>query len=203
MTWEHEARIKRGQVAEHKTDLQMFGKHEDLTGQRFGRLVVLDLIAKRSIHKKIMWRCLCDCGKEKSVATGELNSGKIRSCGCLLADRQRELKTTHGKTETRLYSIWRGMKRRCENPKSKNWKYYGALGVSVCDEWKNSFQAFYDWAMSAGYDETAPRGQCTIDRINPYGDYAPDNCRWADMKTQLQNRRKAERKRFDLQMFAA
>lgn len=188
---------------EKKIDLQMYGKHEDLTGRRFGRLLVLEPITERSIHKKILWRCMCDCGKETAVATGELNSGATKSCGCLIADRQRELKTTHGMTGTRLYKIWHAMKQRCENPNMKNWKYYGAKGVSVCDEWKNSFPAFYEWAIASGYDDTAPRGKCTIDRIDPYGDYTPENCRWADMKTQLQNRRKPEIQRFDLQMFAA
>ncbi len=189
---------------EKKIDLQLYGKHEDLTGRRFGRLLVMEQEAERSRHKKIMWRCVCDCGKETAVATADLNSGAIKSCGCFIADRQRELKTTHGMTGTRLYMIWHAMRQRCENPKSHNWKYYGAKGVSVCEAW-HSFPAFYDWAMAAGYDDKAPRGQCTIDRINPYGNYTPDNCRWADMKTQLQNRRKPERQpqRFDLQLFAA
>jgi hypothetical protein len=85
------------------------------------------------------------------------------------------------------------MKHRTENPKAHSYRWYGAIGISVCDEWKDSFQAFQDWAMRAGYDPGAPRGKCTLVRIDPSGDYFPENCRWVDMHVQNSNKRKAER----------
>ena len=79
------------------------------------------------------------------------------------------------------------MIQRCTNPKHNRYHRYGGRGISVCDEWRNDFQAFYDWSMSNGYDENAPKGQCTIDRIDNDEGYYPDNCRWVDMKIQRHN----------------
>lgn len=89
---------------------------------------------------------------------------------------------THGKSDTRLYSIWCDMKRRCYNPKNKRYSRYGGRGISVCEEWKDDFQAFYEWAIDNGYDE-----HLTIDRINVNGNYEPSNCRWVTWKEQQRN----------------
>ena len=89
---------------------------------------------------------------------------------------------THGKSKTRLYNIWSDMKRRCYNPKNKRYNRYGGRGISVCDEWKDDFQAFYDWAIYNDYAE-----DLTIDRIDVNGNYEPNNCRWITWKEQQRN----------------
>lgn len=90
----------------------------------------------------------------------------------------------HGKTNTRLYNTWQRMKQRCYNPNKQHYEDYGGRGIEVCKEWLHDFQAFYDWSMTHGYDDTL-----TIDRIDVDGNYEPSNCRWVDMKTQCRNRR--------------
>lgn len=89
----------------------------------------------------------------------------------------------HGMRNTRLYDIWRSMKQRCYNPKTNRYKKYGGRGITVCDEWKDNFQSFYDWAMSNGYSD-----DLSIDRIDPNGNYESNNCRWATAKQQANNR---------------
>lgn len=89
----------------------------------------------------------------------------------------------------RLFGVWRGMCTRCENEDSYAYRNYGAKGVRICDEWHDYF-VFREWALSTGYDYDAPRGQCTLDRINPFGNYEPSNCRWADWDTQQHNKRR-------------
>ena len=164
----------------------------DHTGERFGRLTVLrradDYISPNGKHH-VMWLCLCDCGNTKSVDVVQLVSGKTKSCGCLHSDIVSNQKTIHGGCKDRLYKVYHNMKNRCYNENSDDYKYYGGRGITICDEWLDSYLAFKDWALSHGYDESAHRGECTIDRINVDGNYCPDNCRWVDMATQSRNRR--------------
>ena len=159
---------------------------KDLTGQRFGRLVV---IRREGVtpQRLATWLCRCDCGNETVVDGWSLRSGNTKSCICLKNEAVKERFTTHGQCLSRLHGVWKGMKERCSNPQHNRYHRYGGRGITVCDEWRNDFQAFYDWAMANGYNKDAFRGQCTIDRIDNDKGYSPDNCRWVDMKVQRHN----------------
>lgn len=160
-------------------------KHNDLVGNRYGMLSVIRE-SGRTADRHILWECLCDCGRKTFVSSKELVSGHTKSCGCMKGKHKNAIK---GKmNQIRLYRIWREMKRRCYDAASKSFKYYGLKGVSVCDEW-NDFENFKNWSLASGYDVSAKYGVCTLDRINPYGNYEPTNCRWVSMKVQNENKR--------------
>lgn len=144
----------------------------DRTGQRYGKLVVIEQ-AGRDKLKKVLWKCKCDCGKEVIVVSGSLTTGNSTSCGCGIIK--------HGGTGKGSYNTWRAMIRRCTNPQDKDYPRYGGKGVTVCPAWMD----YANFAKDMG----EPIGDETLDRINVYGNYEPSNCRWAGVKTQNRNMR--------------
>lgn len=157
----------------------------DITGQRFHRLTVIRRI--EGAKGPALWLCICDCGNEKTAYGSDLRHGKVKSCGCLKSERavdQCRLNRTHGMQPYRLFYIWESMKSRTQNQHNKSYCYYGGRGIKVCDEWRDSFEAFRDWALANGYQD-----DLTIDRKDVDGDYEPSNCQWATSKEQQNNRR--------------
>lgn len=165
---------------------------KDLTGKRFGRLVVIEREAANDKFRYSQWRCLCDCGSQTIARSGSLRSGHTTSCGCLRRDNMIKLGYDRKKydSDSRLYHIWQGMRSRCFNANHKRYMDYGGRGITVCEEWENDFQAFYEWAIANGYDD-----KLSIDRIDNDKGYSPDNCRWATAKEQNNNKRNVKKER--------
>lgn len=154
----------------------------DLTGQVFGRWTVVSYAGKGTS----MWNVRCACGTEATVLGANLKRAGTRSCGCLRVEVSRSNATKHGTltrgTQTKTYSIWKAMKKRCSNPNNIDYAYYGGKGVRVCSRWAASYEAFLeDMGECPGPD-------MTIDRIDGSRGYEPGNCRWADRLTQSENR---------------
>lgn len=155
----------------------------DLTGKRFGRLIVI----KRADEKKygqVTWLCKCDCGNETLVTTCSLNSQNTKSCGCYARELQRDLHKKHSSSFSPIYRIHSHMISRCYNSNVERYKNYGGRGITVCDEWQgeNGFLNFYKWAVENGYSDGL-----SIERIDVNGNYEPSNCKWITMREQKYN----------------
>ena len=142
----------------------------DLTGQKFRHLTAVRYTGETNKHKQRLWECLCDCGKTTVVATRALTSGNTGSCGCQEGFRK------HGGSAKGSYFTWRGMMRRCYNPKDKDFSKYGAVGVVVQDSW-------HEYTVFAA-DMGEPVGEQTLHRLNPYGNYTKENCEWVSLTRQ-------------------
>lgn len=162
----------------------------DLTDQQFGFLKV----KTKKENTKSVWICDClACGKiDVELHASRLLDPRRKSCGCKLIEIQQEFvhsRITHGDSKTRLFGVWKGIIDRCENPNIKEYKNYGGRGITMCEEWRNSFLSFKNWALNNGYIE-GKNGKLeqSIDRIDVNKGYCPENCRWADSKVQSDNK---------------
>ena len=150
---------------------------KDITGQKFNRLTARKTVGINNTGQ-YLWECTCDCGNEHIASVSDLIRGHVKSCGCM----RLEAVTKHGGSYTRLYKVWSSMIERCERIASKSYKWYGAKGIHVCNEW-HDFEVFKSWAESNGYSEGL-----SIDRIDASKDYDPSNCRWATVEEQANNK---------------
>jgi hypothetical protein len=153
-----------------------------MTGMRFGRLTVVELdhIDYNSIY---FWRCVCDCGNEVVVRNTSLNNGMTTSCGCYKRELTAQRMTKHGLCDHPLYAVWEHMRQRCECEYNDFWYRYGGRGIGVCDEWREDFKTFFDWAINNGWEPGL-----TLDRRDNNEGYYPWNCRWVDRVVQANNR---------------
>lgn len=154
---------------------------KDIAGKKFGRITALRF---KDVHfRNARWVCKCECGSVKVVYGCHLRSGKVVSCGCFQRERAYETNKTHGCTHDLEYGIWKTMKARCCNPKTKSFANYGGRGIMVCDRWMNSFENFIS---DMG---TRPSRKHSVERKNNNGNYDPSNCVWATQKEQSNNTR--------------
>lgn len=153
-------------------------------GKRFGRLVVIDSYVK---EQKTHWILRCDCGNVIDKRAGMVNAGQYKSCGCIAREIQ-----ANAISHDRLYSIWSGMKSRCFYEADDSYRLYGGRGITMCDEWKEDYKAFKDWAYKHGWTEDTPESfgeRLSIERIDVNGNYEPANCCFIPLKQQVYNRR--------------
>lgn len=149
----------------------------DLTDLEVGRLKVIRFAGVKG--RRRLWLCRCKCGREKAIVASSLRCGKTLSCGCLRIEKV----TTHRLSYSAEYSAWKGIRRRCLNPKFRMYRWYGARGITICDRWRDSFENFI---ADVGH---RPSSKHSIERIDNDGNYEPGNVKWATKKEQSRNRR--------------
>lgn len=162
-------------------------KKLDRVGKKYGRLLVISEIPEKR-HNKIYYKCLCECGNFKEVASGNLSSGQVKSCGCLSAESFMRTITKHGFRKTKIYEAYHRMKGRCLNPRNSRYSYYGGRGISICDSWLQPNGEGLDnfiRDMLPSYKEGLE-----LDRKDNMGNYSPDNCRWVSNSLNQANKRK-------------
>ena len=183
------------------------GKFEDLTGQRFNRLVVIRYLPKEERRTpQYAWLCQCDCGNTTYSITSKLKNGVQKSCGCYRKENENylgDLTRKYKYSNKRLYGQYKAMLNRVYNKEGREYENYGGRGISVCEEWlgDNGYDVFAEWALKNGYDINAPHGECTLDRIDNDGDYCPENCRWISNIEQQNNRRANVRLEYNGEMY--
>lgn len=160
----------------------------NIIGNKYNRLTVVEYLGhytKEGTKQKRHWyRCECDCGnKNATVHRNAILKGSIKSCGCVVKVKCKELFTTHGMRNTKLYKKYAEMKKRCYNMNCGRYSNYGGRGIKVCDKWLDDFMNFYNWSMENGYEEGL-----SIDRIDVNGNYEPSNCRWITIEQQANNK---------------
>ena len=153
-------------------------------GKKFNYLTVIRISGKNKYNRPL-YECKCDCGNTIITEATRVKMGVVKSCGCLQRKVAAERFKVHGLTNTRIYRIWASMISRCENPNNNRYYVYGLKGISVCDDWRNDFMSFYNWAINNGYSD-----DLSIGRIDNDKGYCPSNCRWATSKEQRANQRK-------------
>lgn len=156
------------------------GRFRDLTGERFGRLLVLQRDGCNK-HGQVKWYCECECGTRKHVLGTCLSRGMTQSCGCLQKESIGKVNLKHGMTKDPIYAIWHSMMQRCYDKNSHAFNRYGGRGINVCDKWQE-FEGFYE-------DMGDKPDGFSLERCDVNGDYTPENVVWADAKTQANNRR--------------
>lgn len=168
-------------------------KRKSWEGKQYGNVQIIRYSHTVGTRQFYLCKCLL-CGREFETRKDGVVNGHTQSCGCTRDEwmHSGKINRKHGLTNDRAYWVWTKVKARCYNPNSREYKNYGGRGIKMCDEWLDP-EKFIKWAYATGYDNTAPKGQCTLDRIDCDGNYEPSNCRWITNLEQQNNRRNNHR----------